>query len=166
MKLIHFVWFHLCKFQVIFVVSTPMPAYITYCFYYIFSGQTWATQGEGRVEVQEIEMGRSGRERTWSSRSAEKLFLTIFIFEPIKASTKQPPDGICSGLVMPYGIWEHSQHWFRKWLVACSVPSHYQNQWQVLRLSWKVSGSDHNFVKSSWSSPKVTGLGLKDHLSL
>ena len=36
------------------------------------------------------------------------------------------------GLVTPYGVKHLDQHWFRKWLVACSAPTHYMNKCCVL----------------------------------
>ena len=41
-------------------------------------------------------------------------------------------------LVTPYGIMNHSHHWFRWWLVAYSAPSHCKDSvmWCVLRIVW------------------------------
>ena len=53
------------------------------------------------------------------------------------------------GLVTHICVVELGHHWFRQWLVACSVPSHYLNQcWNIV--NWTVRNKLHwNFNRNS-----------------
>ena len=49
-----------------------------------------------------------------------------------------------------------NQHWFRQWLVACSAPSHYQNQcWNIVnktlrnKLQWIFSRNSNIFIQEN-----------------
>ena len=68
----------------------------------------------------------------------------------LKISTSKSILVNSSPLVSPICISELGQHWIKYWLVTCSAPSHYLNQWTpAIKFDWNLNLNSIIFIQEN-----------------